>query len=183
MIAKKRITLLFLVTFLSMGIIYARLFQIQVVNHSYYMNRFDRVVKRERVVPSKRGKIFDKNGNPLALSIKKYVLFIDPYMVEDADLVEKCLAGYNISVSALEIKALKGKTRYKEIQTVNKKTKESLDALGLEGVSFTDIYERKYPEGSLASHILGIVGKNGIGLEGIEYKADSYLTGEKNIRS
>ncbi|MEI8218678.1 MAG: penicillin-binding protein 2, partial [Elusimicrobiota bacterium] len=56
---------------------------------------------------------------------------------------------------------------------------QSLKSLELGGIGFTESFRRQYPEGRLGCHVLGVVGRDGSGLEGVEFTANSYLSGEK----
>ena len=55
---------------------------------------------------------------------------------------------------------------------------EAIASLKIKGVDFVKENKRFYPNGSLASHILGIVDIDNRGLEGVELFYDKYLKGE-----
>lgn len=54
---------------------------------------------------------------------------------------------------------------------------EAVRALGLSGIRVVERPQRYYPQGSLASHVLGFAGSDNQGLEGIEYYYDEVLRG------
>src|SRR5207244_3303380 len=59
---------------------------------------------------------------------------------------------------------------------------KAVEKLDLPGVGFQTTSQRNYPMGSLAAHILGGVGRDCIGLEGIELKYDKLLAGKDGYK-
>jgi cell division protein FtsI (penicillin-binding protein 3) len=56
-----------------------------------------------------------------------------------------------------------------------------LDRLSLDGIGVVMEGRRFYPKGPLLAHVLGVAGMDGEGLEGVEYRYESYLRGEKRM--
>jgi cell division protein FtsI (penicillin-binding protein 3) len=65
---------------------------------------------------------------------------------------------------------------------VQSKIADRLKRLDLKGVYFLDESKRKYPNDSLASHIIGFAGMDNKGLEGIERDQDRFLKGSPGWR-
>jgi len=65
---------------------------------------------------------------------------------------------------------------------VDQETAQAVKELRLPGIVFTEKGERFYPSGSIASHVLGIVGTDNQGLEGLELEYDEYLSGKRGRR-
>jgi len=136
-------------------------------------------------VPVERGDIYDRNGTLLAFDVPKFNVAIrkneiDPYRIaEDLVVVARVL---KTNAEALQQKIRDSSQNFVylakrlDIDTV-KPLRERLDKGELAGFSLEEISGRIYPEGRLASHLIGFTGEGNKGLEGIEYKFDKELAG------
>ncbi|MCX7677698.1 MAG: penicillin-binding transpeptidase domain-containing protein [Spirochaetes bacterium] len=125
----------------------------------------------------RRGLIFDRNKYILAISVERESIYAHPKKVKDPIKTAEALSRYlGISRDILE-QRLKSEQEFVWIRRkVSEETASKIRELKLEGVSFRKEMQRVYPSGSLASNILGFVGVDGKGLEGIEYKFNDILT-------
>ncbi|MDP8230554.1 MAG: penicillin-binding transpeptidase domain-containing protein [Candidatus Gorgyraea atricola] len=126
----------------------------------------------------KRGIIYDRNLKELAGSINLNSIFIDPLMVEDkgsaaADLAE----ALDIDADKLLNKLNNQKRFVWAARKVSPDEEMAVRRLSIKGVGFVKEPQRVYPNASLASHIIGFVGVDDDGLEGIELKFDKFLKG------
>jgi len=131
-------------------------------------------------VAPQRGSIVDRLGRPLAVSVEMDSLYADPGMVEDADEAARMLAPLlNIDPKDLLAKLNRDDTRFVWLaRQIAPDVAEQIDTLRLPGVRLTPEAHRDYPGGPLASQILGFVGVDGNGLEGIEARFNDELTGD-----
>lgn len=133
----------------------------------------------DRASELRRGRIRDRAGNILAISIEKYSLFANPEEVEDPEKTARALSpilGY--SEDYLVEKIGKRNRRFAWVKrrlddTAVKRIRE----LNLKGLYFRKEFQRAYPYGPLASNVVGFVGVDNRGLEGIEYRFESVLSG------
>ncbi len=135
--------------------------------------------------PVERGRILDRNGKVLAFDIPKFNLAVrknevDPYHItEDLAVVARTLG---IDAAILEQKIRDSSQNFVylakrlDLDTV-KPLQEKQDKGQLAGFVLEEVNGRIYPEGRLASHLLGFTGEGNKGLEGIEYKYDTTLSG------
>ncbi len=135
--------------------------------------------------PVERGRILDRNGKVLAFDIPKFNLAIrknevDPYHItEDLAVIARTLG---IDAAILEQKIRDSSQNFVylakrlDLDTV-KPLQEKQDKGQLAGFVLEEVNGRIYPEGRLASHLLGFTGEGNRGLEGIEYKYDTTLSG------
>lgn len=136
--------------------------------------------QRQIAVESRRGEIFDRNGYELAISSKAHSVFADPSLIENPTTTARKLASI-LKLSAREIeKKLRRTNRFVWIErSVNEATYQQLKNLQIKGLGFILEPKRYYPQKQILAATLGFVGRDGTGLDGIEYSFDSVLRGEK----
>jgi cell division protein FtsI (penicillin-binding protein 3) len=172
-----RKTVLIVVVSAVFFLVFVKLVYIQIFLH----RKIDRAVKKmvncKSVELPKRGNILDSKGKILALSVKKYTIFLDPKLIEDFSKVKRVLFENGIEVKK-EMSDFK-KTSYVPVAfNVNSDIVDKIKNKKLKGVGFESKYMRQYPEGRLLTHILGIIGYDGNGLEGVEKTYDECLHGD-----
>ena len=138
--------------------------------------------QHERVVQvaPQRGSIVDRMGRPLAVGVELDSVFADPSMVEDAtagaDLLSPLL---DRDAAELRGKLARTDTRFVWLaRQVPADVAESVRDLDIPGVRLTAEAHRDYPSGPLGSQLLGFVGTDGQGLEGLEARFDDELMGD-----
>ncbi len=160
----------------------ARLVIVQVVE----AGKFDALAarQRERVIdfPARRGVIFDRNGESLAISLAHTMVFTDPAHVEDPVGAAAELAKLLKEDPALLEAKLRGSVpgdRFEYLaRQVDPDLTRKIKALEIPGVYFEDEPKRYYPGSRLGSHLLGFVNVEGTAFGGIEGAYDGILRGE-----
>lgn len=131
-------------------------------------------------LPARRGLIVDRVGKEFAVTIPAYSLFADPKEVESPKKFAKII-GKKLGMSPNYIYS-KIKNREKRFVWLSRRLKkefvDSIKSLKLKGLGVVEETERVYPNERLLSQVLGFVGREGQGLEGIELKYDAKLKGE-----
>ena len=132
---------------------------------------------------AKRGTIYDRNGNVLAISVECRDYFCNAQEVTNPSEAANILSGHLKSSRAEILKALmSGETFvYLERQVdehEGEKIDAELEAAGIKGVYHLRSSKRDYPYGDCAGQILGAVGIDGEGLSGLEAYYDDILTGK-----
>ena len=133
-------------------------------------------------LPPERGSILDRENHELAVSIEVGSVYADPRQIEDKVGTAKQLA-LHLDMSAKDILHLLKKDRsfvYIKRKIPTGKI-EQIRSIGLEGIGFTKETKRFFPGKDIAGHLLGIVGDENQGLEGIEKKYDDLLRGEAEV--
>ena len=140
--------------------------------------------QREREIPfsARRGTIFDRDGEPLAISVDLPTIFTDPKLVEDPVAEAAALAPL-VDVPRDELEAkLASPTRFQYIaRQVQPEVARKVRALDLAGIYTRQEAKRYYPNSSLASQSLGFVDVDGRGLSGIELLYEELLRGEPGL--
>lgn len=159
-----------------------RLFYLQVIQHDRYSNAAYLGQYKEYQVPADRGVIEAHDGDnvvPIVLNEEVYTLFADPKFVknpaEAAQSITKIIGG---DAAEYESK-MREETRYAVLAKKLPKDKhEELNKLEIKGVGTRATPQRTYPQGSLASQILGFVNDEGEGKYGVEQYLDKELRGK-----
>lgn len=175
-----------LVVFLvgMMGVVMIRYAWVQLVQGGELAERMRRQVGLDYSVQSPRGAIIDRNGRELAISTMTKSLFVDPNHVEDAATLAKDLAPI-IDKDEQEIlddiavgggfSWVKRRMEQAEYEAVRKLIREKSYGACL---GFRDEAKRYYPNDVLAANVIGFVGTDDKGLDGIEQALDKYIKGE-----
>ena len=128
--------------------------------------------------PVARGKILDRNGVLLATTLKTASLFVDPFYVSDAVATAKQLAEIfpERSYGSL-LKDLQGKGRFVWVaRGITPEQQKAVLHIGEPGLQFEHEYQRFYPQGNLAPHLLGYTDVDDQGIAGIEKSFEKTLT-------
>jgi len=161
----------------------ARLVYLQVVNHADLTARAERQQTRTVVPPAKRGEIFDRHGRLLAYSVDADTIAADPSEIEDPDSVAtsicNVLDGCTTDRRADMAKKLRRRGAFVYVaRQVSPAEARKVKDLSLPGITLLKESRRYYPKAELASHVLGYVGLDNVGLGGIESAYDSQIRGK-----
>jgi cell division protein FtsI (penicillin-binding protein 3) len=167
---------LFLVFFLAL---ITRAYQIQVLNGQNLKARADRQHTTTLRVESERGVIFDRNGEKLAVSVMSDSVCADPSKIEDLrGTAAKLAAVLDVDREGL-LKRMSGAKNFCWLARRITPDKTALvEKLDLDGIFIVKEPKRFYPNGELAGHLIGFVGMDANGLEGLEFRFNEHLKGE-----
>ncbi len=161
-----------------LAVVGVRLVWIQVVQASELAKTAQRQRTRDIVLPARRGSIFDREGQPLAVTSDAKTIYADPGEVVDATATASALAGVLGGKSGDYLPKLHKTSSFVYIaRKVDLERAAALEKLKLHGIMQIDDSRRSYPGGTLACQILGFVGVDDKGLSGIEKQYDSTLAG------
>jgi len=171
----------------AMVLFAARLFYIQIIRHDFYVQQADSEQIKRFVLHAKRGEIYTyDNGKPSILVMNEtvYTVWADPTQVSDKQKVVDTInriAGGNTRKDFSQYLDTKG-SRYQVLATkVTRKQAEMLKKENLAGIGFDAVTQRVYPEGQLASQVLGFVNAEGNGVYGFEQANNKELTGTNGL--
>jgi cell division protein FtsI (penicillin-binding protein 3) len=156
----------------------AGLYQHQVTRQERYLTWADRQqLQPIRLIPL-RGKILDCRGAPMAVSLEGGSLFSHPASVEDPALTARQLAPY-LEMDARDLRAkLKRSLSFVWLarQLPLKKARDA-QKIGLSGIGMEKEGIRYYPNRDLAANVIGFVGVDSQGLEGLELYYEGHVRG------
>jgi cell division protein FtsI/penicillin-binding protein 2 len=179
----KRIRLIYAVLAIIIAVFLVRLFYLQVIKHNYYQQAAYNDQLKQYQIPAERGIIeATSNGQtvPLVLNQTLYTLYADPRQVTNAQSEASALA----KITGGDANKYGGQMTTPNTEYVILAKQLSLDqnnkisALGLAGVGTQPQNYRTYPDGSLASQLLGFVNGNDQGQYGIEQALNNTLSGQ-----
>jgi cell division protein FtsI (penicillin-binding protein 3) len=165
----------------GLGVV-VRLVQLQLVEYGHWRAAAAAVQERVVELPPRRGTILDRSGTLLAVDVKAMAVAVDGINVTRPEVLAAVLSE-ELDVSLNEVQDLVNRPRYftwidrhVDLETalrIEEKTREA----NASGLIFVDTWKRCYPQGRLASNVIGFVGIDGMGLEGIELAFDHILRG------
>ena len=181
---QKRTTQLAAVLLFFMAVIVGRYAWLQLVQGNELSERMRWQVGHDYSVQSPRGAIVDRNGRELAVSTMTKSLFVDPNHVEKPNELARDLAPLvgkteqdildDIAVGG-GFSWVKRRLEQSEYEAIRALIREKGYAVCL---GFRDEAKRYYPNDVLAANVLGFVGTDDKGLDGIEQFWDRYIKGE-----
>ncbi|MBU1061728.1 MAG: penicillin-binding protein 2 [Candidatus Omnitrophica bacterium] len=126
----------------------------------------------------KRGVIYDRNLKEFAVSINLNSVFVDPLIVEDKESAVRELSRILKIDKDKILERVQQKKRFVWLaRKISPDLEKAIRSVNIEGVGLVKEPHRVYPNGTLASHIIGFVGVDEQGLEGIELTFDKFLKG------
>ena len=181
---QRRITFLAVAMLGCVALIGFRYGWLQLVQGNSLGERMQAQVGQDYAIQTPRGAILDRNGRELAVSTMTKSLYIDPAHVENPQEVAANLAPI-IGKSEQEILDdiavgggfvwVKRRMEQAEYEAVRQLIK---DKNYVSCLNFRDEAKRYYPNDVLAANVLGFVGTDDKGLDGVEQALDALLKGE-----
>ncbi len=180
--AEKRLTWLAGIVLLWAAAILLKLISLQVVHHQRYLEAARARQELMVEIPAPRGTIFDRAGQPLAMSVPTESVFVNPLRVPDLQVASEILS----SILGLDRAAIHARMKWAfdnhrgflwVARRITPDQANRLRSLHLEWIEFQAESLRHYPAGSVAAHLLGSVDFAERGNAGIEKFLDEELRG------
>jgi len=161
-----RIALSILLGTLALGIVIARLVQLQIIDYEHFAEQAQGNRLRIQAIPPTRGLIFDRKGRVLAENIPTYQLELIPEQVRDIDDTLRRLEELGLieeeDIPRI-IQASRTGPRFKPVTLRFRLDEEEIANFAIRrprfpGVDFQPRLVRHYPHGEYTSHAVGYVG-------------------------
>lgn len=183
---RRRLQALRTVVLVALGIILVRLFFIQIIEHGEWVAKADDQHTILETITAKRGEIYmmDKD-EPVAVVLNQttYQIVIDPTVTKKED-IEKVINDYakDYAVADInEVYATEG-LRYSIVaKNIPRETAKQIAEAGIPAIWLKKTNQRVYPEGTLASGLLGFVNNDSVGQYGVEGSLNKTLSGEDGL--
>ncbi|NLL79678.1 MAG: penicillin-binding protein 2 [Clostridiales bacterium] len=190
---QKKLLVLFFFVLLAFAGLSARLILINKENgESYKKQILSQQQYESKTLPYRRGDIMDSKGSKLAVSEKVYNVVLDTYlMTEKEEYIEPTISALTkcFGVNGAEIRTyiaenptsrynvLARRLSYEEVSPfLEMEADKENGGANIQGIWFEEEYKRVYPNGELASTILGFMGKDN-GSYGLEEYYNDILNG------
>ena len=165
------------------GVIIARLFCIQILQHDEWSAKAAAQQTLSTVIPAKRGEIYMLDrGEPAAVVMNAtvYTVVVDPMMANEEEVAGKLteILGEKRTAEWSEVFKNKALRYYVVGKNVERGAAEKIAESGLAGVWLQSGTRRVYPEGQLGSTLLGFVNTEGKGQYGVEGAMNEQLAGK-----
>lgn len=131
-------------------------------------------IKKIRKVTQLRPDLIDRNGVLLATDIQLASLYADATKIQDVDEAIEHITAYlpELDTDVLRKKLTSKKSFVWIKREISPKQQSQIHDLGIPGLTFKKEYRRVYPGGKLASHVLGYVNVDNVGMAGLEKYLD-----------
>ncbi len=176
---RKRVTLFFFFVVLVLMGLFGRLVYLQLYRSSWLLE--NAVYQRVRDIPveAKRGRILDRNGKELAVSVTSDSVYAIPAEIKNAEQTAAKLAAIlNLDPEKLKDKLTKRQAFIWLKRRISAENSRLIQQLNITGIGITQENSRVYPNGSTACHVLGFTGIDSQGLDGVELTFDSTIKGK-----
>ena len=168
-----------------------RLVCLQTVQSADLTERADAQSEADRKIQSPRGMILDRDGKVLAISEVAKSLYADPTMMQSdtdgkgktpAEAAELLAPYLRIKQDEIEERLSRDTSFVWLDRTMDDDKYQALKSViadkHIKGLRFVDENRRYYPNGTLAAQLIGFVGDNDHGLDGIEMVLDDDIRGD-----
>jgi cell division protein FtsI (penicillin-binding protein 3) len=183
-LVERRIGLLFALFLALLGLAALRATWLGTVKAGSLAERAVSQQIEDLTVAARRGTIVDRNGIELAVSEDSVTVFANPFLIEDPAKVAARLAPLvGRSQDELLRKLTDGEAGFVYLRRkMDASLGERVEQLEIEGVGTVVEPKRTYPQGQLASQVIGSVGTDNYGLSGLEHSRDEELGGSDGKR-
>ncbi len=184
-IPRLRFVVLIGILVLWVAVIAARLIWLQGFRHSEYAEREVRQQQRTFQIAPRRGVLYDRNLQPLAMTVLVDSIYAVPSEIANKENTARHLArvvhqdATDRFTTAKDIDARLERSRNFAwvARKVDAEVAARVRSLGLKGVYFQKEFKRFYPDNELAAQVLGYVSLDDNGLGGVERSFDGVLHG------
>ncbi len=175
---RKRIILIQILMVVIIFLLGAKSFDIQIFQAENLTKKAENDYASHMTIKGERGQILDRKMYELATSIDAISIIACPKEIKNPDTAAEKLS----RILGIDKKKLQKKLSTKEMfawikRRVRPDQASEIKKLDIQGIYFKDDSKRFYPNKNLAAQIIGFTGNENTGLEGLEFKYNSFLEG------
>ncbi|MCF6301091.1 MAG: penicillin-binding protein 2, partial [Proteobacteria bacterium] len=175
-----RVALVMAFLLICFVVIVVRAFSVQIQGAEFYQDQGEKRHVREVDILVSRGSIYDRNGEPLALSTAMQSVGIEPRkLVGQFSKLEQLAQLLDLDANELKnIVSSRGNIGFLFIKRhITPALADSVKGLNVDGVGFRTEFKRYYPAGEILAQVVGYTDVDDKGQEGLERTYDNWLTG------
>lgn len=181
-----RVALVSVLLGLAGSALVVRAVDLQVVSKDFYQEQGDARYLRDIAIPVSRGTIFDRNGEPLAVSTPVESIWVNPgeLLAKAADRIPELADATGLDADSLREKLEERKRRefYFIKRHLNPDAAQAIVDLDIPGVASQREFKRYYPSGEVMAHVLGYTNIDDQGQEGVELAFEDWLAGKRGVK-
>ena len=158
---------------------------VQLINSDFYQREGNERFVRDIEIPTSRGMITDRNGEPVAVSSPVESIWCDPQeLLKTPDRLPELAKALGEPVEALtsRVSQRAEKEFYYLKRRINPDEAKKILAHGVPGVYSKREFRRFYPQGEAMAHVLGFTNIDDRGQEGVELAFDDWLRGSAGTK-
>ncbi|MBC2579570.1 stage V sporulation protein D [Clostridium sp. DJ247] len=190
-ISKKLISIFFIFALVFL-VVTIRLFYVMGLKATGYKARAEQQWMNKLNIPAKRGKILDRNGKELAVSLDCYRIDLDLNTLRQT-LMSKKTSNEDLALKISPILNMSNEQVLKILNLtspsgipasfatlargINKPQADQIEALKIRGIIVSSDSKRYYPNNNFLSSVLGHIDSEGKGVSGVEVSYDKDLSG------
>lgn len=177
-----RLTVVLVLLTLGTTALVVRAVDLQLVRKDFYQRQGDARFLREIAIPTSRGQILDRHGEPLAVSTPVESLWANPMVLaEHGERIPELAQALGLNADDLRQRMQDKAAARREFdylrRHMNPEQVERVLALDIPGVNTQREFRRYYPSGEVMAHVLGYTNIDDEGQEGLELAFDAWLAG------
>ncbi len=179
--SRKRINVVIYSIICIWGLVFVRLFYIQIIQHNSFENIVNKQTKISKKSTGDRGIISDRNHIPLTQNINRYTFWVNT-VDNDMDIPGIALMFSEVFEKPVDVYFQKIR-QISSYNVLEKDIKEAdctqiLQGKKLKGLNIEKTVRRYYPYSNLAAQLIGYTDLNNFGVIGIESRFNQILTGK-----
>lgn len=182
---RARLYIVAMVLALTSSALVVRAVDLQVVRKDFYQEQGDQRYLRDIPIAVSRGTIFDRNGEPLAVSTPVDSIWANPVdVLANADRLPELAKALDLDEDDLKQKLVQRSDKefvYLK-RHLNPDDARAILKLDIPGVATEREFRRYYPNGEVMSHVLGFTNIDDRGQEGLELAFDDWLAGKPGAK-
>lgn len=181
-----RFAIIILLSISVVCVLLYRMYDLQVQDNDFLQMQGEMRSMRSVPVQSFRGMIFDRNGEPLAISTPVQSLWVNPSQVDFKQKAWHKLAALiqrDEQRVKSKIKRKKGKQFAYLKRQISPQIAKKIAKLKLKGLYLKTEYKRFYPMGEVFSHVLGTTNIDHKGIQGLELLLEKTLSGSTGMQT
>ena len=184
--ARRRLDVVLIVALMVLSVIGGRLLQLQGLDRAKYAASAQNQVVHTVTLVARRGAITDRNGHPIAATVDARNVVADPAQIADPAAAAAALAPVlRLDATVLTSQLAVPQSQYALLTPtpVTPAVGDAVLALKVPGITVADTTQRIYPDGNLASNVIGFMRANGRGGGGLELSDQNLLAGHSGTAS
>ncbi len=182
---RARLYTVLMVLVLASTALVVRAVDLQVVRKDFYQGEGDARYLRDIPIAVSRGTIFDRNGEPLAVSTPVESIWGNPQeLLANPDQLPVLAKALGVTTADLTERLVQRKDKeflYLK-RPVDPDAARDILELKIPGVASERAFRRYYPSGEIMAHTLGMTNIDDRGQEGLELAFDDWLAGKPGLK-